>query len=34
MRNTLAKAVVAGLAALSLTASVFATTEPANAAYR
>jgi hypothetical protein len=34
MRNTLSKTMVAGLAALSLTACVFTTTEPANAAFR
>jgi hypothetical protein len=34
MRNTLSKTVVAGVAALSLTASLFATAEPANAAFR
>jgi hypothetical protein len=34
MRNNLSKAMVAGVAALSLTASVFATTEPASAAFR
>ncbi len=31
MRNTISKAAIAGLAALSLTASVFATVEPAAA---
>lgn len=34
MRNTLSKTIVAGIAALSLTASIFATTEPASAAFR
>jgi hypothetical protein len=34
MRNTLSKAAIVGLAAVSLTVSVFATTEPATAAHR
>jgi hypothetical protein len=34
MRNALSKTMVAGVAALSLAASVFATTEPASAAFR
>ena len=34
MRNTLPKTMVAGVAALSLAASVLATTEPASAAFR
>lgn len=33
MRNALSRTLVAGIAALSLTASVFATTEPAAAAF-
>ena len=33
MRNTISKAMIAGLTALSLTASVFATAEPAAAAH-
>jgi hypothetical protein len=34
MRNTLSKTMVAGVTALSLTVSLFATTEPASAAFR
>src|SRR5271165_5898233 len=34
MRNTLSRTMIAGVAALSLTTSLFATTEPASAAFR